>query len=75
MHLLSSILARHAQKAWSESYNTYARNTFPLASGERSRTIRLRAYGNAINAQAAEAFIRCVMEVQAETMAIQQEAA
>lgn len=35
--------------------------TFPLAHGATSRVGRLRAYGNAINAQAAEAFIRAAM--------------
>ena len=36
--------------------------TFPLAHGDPARVVRLRAYGNAINAQAAQAFIECVME-------------
>ncbi|WEF35904.1 DNA cytosine methyltransferase [Pseudoduganella chitinolytica] len=36
--------------------------TFPLAHGAAARVGRLRAYGNAINASAAEVFIRCVME-------------
>lgn len=35
--------------------------TFPLAHGVAGRVGRLRAYGNAIVAQAAEAFIRAVM--------------
>jgi DNA (cytosine-5)-methyltransferase 1 len=35
--------------------------TFPLASGLAGRVGRLRAYGNAINAQAAKAFIESVM--------------
>ena len=35
--------------------------TFPLAHGAASRVGRLRAYGNAINAQAAQVFIECVM--------------
>ena len=37
--------------------------TFPLAHGSTSRVGRLRAYGNAINAEAAEAFIKSYMEV------------
>jgi len=37
--------------------------TFPLAHGAPSRVGRLRAYGNAINAQAAQVFIESVMEV------------
>ena len=38
--------------------------TFPLAHGAPARVGRLRAYGNAINAKAAEVFIRSVMECQ-----------
>lgn len=34
--------------------------TFPLANGAASRVGRLRAYGNAINAKAAQAFIECL---------------
>ncbi|WP_411887371.1 DNA cytosine methyltransferase [Hydrocarboniphaga effusa] len=36
--------------------------TFPLAHGAPARVGRLRAYGNAINAEAAKVFIRSVME-------------
>lgn len=36
--------------------------TFPLAHGATSRVGRLRAYGNAINAEAAKAFIRAYLE-------------
>ena len=36
--------------------------TFPLAHGAAARVGRLRAYGNAINAEAAEAIIRAYME-------------
>ena len=35
--------------------------TFPLAHGATSRVGRLRAYGNAINAKAAQAFIECLI--------------
>ena len=35
--------------------------TFPLVNGATARVVRLRAYGNAINAKAAQAFIECVM--------------
>jgi DNA (cytosine-5)-methyltransferase 1 len=35
---------------------------FPLAHGAAARVVRLRAYGNAINAKAAQAFIECVMD-------------
>jgi len=38
--------------------------TFPLAHGATSRVGRLRAYGNAINAEAARVFIEAVMECQ-----------
>ena len=38
--------------------------TFPLAHGVASRVGRLRAYGNAINAEAARVFIEAVMEVR-----------
>jgi len=37
--------------------------TFPLAHGAPERVGRLRGYGNAVNAQAAEAFIKSVMEI------------
>jgi len=36
--------------------------TFPLAHGATSRVGRLRAYGNAINAEAARVFVEAVME-------------
>ncbi|MDR6216227.1 DNA cytosine methyltransferase [Paracidovorax wautersii] len=36
--------------------------TFPLAHGAPARVGRLRAYGNAINAEAARIFIECVMD-------------
>lgn len=39
--------------------------TFPLAHGAPARVGRLRAYGNAINAKAAQAFIECVMDCTA----------
>ena len=39
--------------------------TFPLATGAAARVVRLRAYGNAINSVAAQAFIQSVMEVTA----------
>jgi len=35
--------------------------TFPLAHGAAARVGRLRAYGNAINAQAAQTFIEAAM--------------
>lgn len=36
--------------------------TFPLAHGAPARVVRLRAYGNAINAKAAQVFIEGVMD-------------
>jgi DNA (cytosine-5)-methyltransferase 1 len=36
--------------------------TFPLANGAPARVGRLRAYGNAINAEAAEAWVRAYMD-------------
>lgn len=35
--------------------------TFPLAHGAPARVVRLRAYGNAINAKAAQTFIECML--------------
>lgn len=40
--------------------------TQPLAHGAPARVVRLRAYGNAINAEAAQAFIESWLEVKAE---------
>ena len=37
--------------------------TFPLAHGAASRVGRLRAYGNAINAEAATQFIAAFLEI------------
>lgn len=36
--------------------------TFPLANGATARVGRMRAYGNAINAEAAQRFIECFIE-------------
>lgn len=41
--------------------------TFPLADGAASRVGRLRAYGNAVNAEAARIWVECVMEAQSRT--------
>lgn len=43
--------------------------TFPLAHGAHARVGRLRAYGNAINAKAAQAFIECLMATTPTTAA------
>ena len=57
---------------WSDADWLYCRDgrwrpvepgTFPLAHGAAARVGRLRAYGNAINAKAAQAFIEVVMEI------------
>lgn len=45
-----------------EKWRPVEPGTFPLADGAPSRVGRLRAYGNAINARAAEVFIRSVMD-------------
>lgn len=62
VRVLSCLLARHASAAWDDAYAAYAETGSPLAHGARSRVGRLRAYGNAINADQAEVFIRAVME-------------
>lgn len=63
VRVLSCVLARHAQTAWGEAYKTYAAIGFPLSTGEAARVGRLRAYGNAINAEAARIFIESMMDV------------
>jgi DNA (cytosine-5)-methyltransferase 1 len=45
-----------------EKWRAVEPGTFPLADGAPSRVGRLRAYGNAINAQAAAEFIRAARE-------------
>ncbi|HTH10274.1 MAG TPA: DNA cytosine methyltransferase [Acidovorax sp.] len=44
-----------------EKWRPVEPGTFPLAHGAPARVGRLRAYGNAINAEAARVFIECVM--------------
>jgi len=58
MRVLSSVLARHTQAAWGETFDANARDAFPLAHGVAGRVGRLRAYGNAIVAPLAAEFIR-----------------
>lgn len=60
--VLSRILARHASQAWDDAYASHAEIGFPLGSNSRSRAGRLRAYGNAINAEAAAHFIAAYLE-------------
>lgn len=57
VRVLSSVLARHASACWGEAFAAHAVSTFPLAHGSTNRMLRLRGYGNAINASAAQAFI------------------
>lgn len=45
-----------------EKWRPVEPSTFPLADGAPSRVGRLRAYGNAINAEAARVFIESVMD-------------
>jgi hypothetical protein len=62
---LSSILAYHAAQCWGEACREKAAAaSFPLAHNATSRVGRLRAYGNAINAKAAQAFIEAAMACQ-----------
>ena len=64
VRVLSSILARHAQAAWGQTFDRYVSDAFPLIHGLTNRVGRLRAYGNAISPQVAEAFITAFMECQ-----------
>ncbi|MFK3718672.1 DNA cytosine methyltransferase [Pseudomonas fulva] len=61
--VLSRILARHASQAWDDAYASHAEIGFPLGSNSRSRIGRLRAYGNAINAEAATQFIAAYLDL------------
>ena len=61
VHLLSSLLARHAQAAWGDAYTAYAEIGFPLGHGSPARVGRLRGYGNALNAEQATVFVQSVM--------------
>lgn len=62
MSFLSSLLARHARAAWDNAHAAYAETAHPLAIGARNRVGRLRAYGNAICAEAAVEFIKVAMD-------------
>lgn len=62
VHFLSSLLARHALTEWDNAYAAYAELGFPLAHNARSRVVRLRGYGNAVNAEAAKAFVSSYLE-------------
>lgn len=47
-----------------EKYRPVRPGSFPLASGVPARVVRLRGYGDAINAEVATAFISAYMEVR-----------
>jgi len=64
---LSSILAYHATQCWEDAgWAKAGEASFPLIDGAASRAGRLRAYGNAINAEAATVFIEAYLDVEAE---------
>ena len=62
LSVLSSLLACGAREAWGIAYDAYAETQHPLTKGAANRVMRLRGYGNAIVAQAAQAFIESVMD-------------
>ena len=62
VRFLSSVLARHAQEAWGQTFERHVSDAFPLIKGSLNRVGRLRAYGNAIVPQVAEQVIRAYME-------------
>jgi len=68
LHLLSSLLARHAHSAWGDAYTAYAEIGFPLGRNAPNRVMRLRGYGNAINAEAATAWIESYMTEAADPL-------
>jgi len=66
LRVLSSILARHTSEAWLNAYEAHASIGFPLERNGRARVVRLRGYGNAIVAPAAQVFIEAYLATQAE---------
>lgn len=64
LHILSSLLARHAHQAWDIPYRAHAETRYPLTAGAANRVGRLRGYGNAIVGPVAQGFIQAVMAVR-----------
>jgi site-specific DNA-cytosine methylase len=62
---LSQILAYHTEKCWGSSCGGNA-GAFPLENNAPSRVGRLRAYGNAINAELEAEFIRAFKDCEDE---------
>ena len=62
--ILSSVLACHAYTAWGDAHQAYAETRLPLTKNAKSRIGRLRGYGNAINVEAAQAFIESYLTDQ-----------
>jgi hypothetical protein len=63
LHLLSSLLARHAHQAWFDAYSAYAEIGFPLGHKCLARVARLRTYGDAINVEVAKTFVEACLEI------------
>jgi hypothetical protein len=61
VRVLSCLLARHASSAWGDAYAAHAEIGSPLGHNAPARVGRLRAYGNAINAEAARVFIEATL--------------
>lgn len=58
---LSQILAHHAEDCWGKA-GWQDVGSFPLIGSAPSRVVRLRAYGNAINAEVAATFIEAACD-------------
>ena len=58
---LSQILAHHAEDCWGKA-GWQDVGSFPIIEGAPSRVVRLRAYGNAINAEVAATFIEAATD-------------